>query len=163
MGNPQERLHFKIGYILGIVDGEGCYQLESDGKGHFYPSLTISNTDDKIIQQTISYLKDLGIECWSWSPKNYGRETRSYQRIYVKGLRRLKKYLDIFTNYPHAKLERALLLKEFCELRLKIPNKQLYLNGVHNYSKENELRSKLSQLNSRFKGAKSSETIRFGA
>ena len=160
MDNPQERLHFNIGYILGLIDGEGCYQLENDGKGHFYPSLVIGNTDPLIIEAGRKCLESLGITCWVWFPKLTGKETRPYQRLYVKGLRRMKELLDIVTLYPHAKIERANLLKEFCELRLSMTNKEIYKNGKHDYTKELELKKKLSNLNNRYKGAKSSETIR---
>ncbi len=159
--NPQERLHFNIGYILGLIDGEGCYQLESDGRGHFYPSLTISNTDPLIIRSAEQYLKELGIVCWIWSPKFYGKERRPYLRLYVKGIGRMKVLLDLVTKYPHAKLERANILKTYCEHRLAIPVKELYRNGERDHTKEQELRKRLSNLNTKYKGAKSSETIRF--
>ena len=160
IGNPQERLHFKIGYILGLIDGEGCYQLENDGSGHYYPSLTIGNTDHLIIKQASQYLEEFGIEYWVWTPKLTGKEKRKYFRLFVKGIRRMKKLLDLVTQYPHAKLERANILKEYCDYRLSISNKEKYKNGNHDYSLEISLRLKLSNLNSKYKGAKSSETIR---
>ena len=160
MGDPQERLHFKIGYILGLIDGEGCYQLEHDGRGHYYPSLTICNTDPLIIDQLKQYLEELNIEYFVWSPKFYGKEKRPYLRLFVKGIRRMKVVLDLVTQYPHAKIERAKILKLYCEYRLAIPKKDLYKNGNHDYTKENELRKRLSNLNAKYKGAKSSTTIR---
>lgn len=159
--NQQGRSHFYIGYILGLIDGEGCYQLENDGKGHFYPSLVISNTNDEIIKMAQSYLRTLGISCWVWSPKLSGKEKRPYQRLYIKGIKRMKKFLDIFTEYPHAKSYQANLLKEYCKLRLSIPIKELYSNGKHDYTKELEIKSKLKTLNAKYKGAFPSETIRF--
>ena len=72
----------------------------------------------------------------------------------------MKKFLDLVTRYPHAKLERANILKEYCDYRLSIPNKEKYKNGIHDYSLEKSLRLKISNLNSKYKGAKSSETIR---
>lgn len=160
MDNPQERLHFEIGYILGLIDGEGCYQLEADGRGHFYPSLTIGNTNPLIIEQANAFLKSVGVGSWIWSPKLYGKETRPYLRLYVKGLKRMKTLLDITTRYPHAKTEQAKTLLQYCEHRLAIPVETLYRNGTHDCTLEQELKARLSNLNGAYKGAKSSETIR---
>lgn len=160
MDYQQERLHFKIGYILGLIDGEGCYQLGHDGRGHYYPQLIITNTDQLIIETAYKYLKELNIPCWIWSPKKYGKEKRQGMRLYIKGIRRMKRFLDLFFKYPHAKKERAFLIKQYCERRLAIPLKELYLNGKHDNSIEIEIRRKLTDLNKKNKGAISSETIR---
>ena len=163
MDNQQERQILDIGYLLGMIDGEGCYQLEQDGRGHFYPSFTLGNTDERIILKSKGILENLGVGCWIWTPKFHGKQQRPMLRLYVKGIKRMKHFLDIFTQYNHAKLDRANILKEYCELRLSIPMQELYSNTPKDYSRELKLKETLKKLNRKYKGFVSSETIRFGA
>lgn len=151
IGNPQERLHFYIGYLIGIIDGEGAYQLSPDKK-YFSPMITINNTDEEIIRLTCEALTQLGLDHHVWYPKQYGKEYRQATRVYIRGIEHVKKATDLILKYPSGKDERAKLLNEFCTYRLK---KQTPYSDI-----EIQFKEKLRQMNAKYKGAKSSETIR---
>jgi hypothetical protein len=164
IGNPQERLHFNIGYLIGIIDGEGAYQLGPD-KIYYSPVITINNTDDKIIKLTTEALTLLGIPYHVWKPKLFGKERRYYARILIKGIKNVKLATDIILKYPSAKNERAQLLNDFCNHRLLIAkghgSKNQFKTKYSNI--EIQFKERLRELNSKYKGAKSPETIRLTA
>lgn len=150
MDNPQERLPLNIGYLLGLIDGEGSYQLTVDygskRKRYFTPQTSIFNSDPKIISRCVEILKELDITFHVWTPK-LKKGHSPVTRIVIHGIKRNKKFLDIITKYDHAKLERAKILLEFVNRRLSIPKTALY-NGTETYSElEYELKNRLSVMN----------------
>jgi hypothetical protein len=164
IGNPQERRYFYIGYLIGIIDGEGAYQLNPD-RIYYSPMITIGNTDDKIIELTLEVLTFLGIPCHVWNPKKHGKERRNSRRVYVRGLKNIKLATDIILKYPSAKNERARLLNDFCNYRLLVAkgsgDKNQFKTKYSNI--EIQFKEKLRKLNSKYKGTESPETIRLTA
>lgn len=169
--NQQERLHFYIGYLLGIMDGEGSFQLGKDGKGHYVPEITIANTNEEIVRLVVECFRQIGFPVYIW--KANGRENhKPVYRMMVKGIRRVNRVLEYLLKYEFAKKDRAKILKEFCEYRLSIPigKKYLnlsYLNDDKKYGiREDEWKKKLTLLNlpgirpNTKMSALSSETIR---
>lgn len=161
IGNQQERRHFYIGYLLGIIDGEGAYQLSPDKK-YYSPVITINNTDDELIDRTAEALRFLAIPYHVWVPKRHSKERRKPKRLYIKGIKRVKRATDVLLEFPSAKRERAKLLNDFCRHRLSIPRKGGNTNQFDTrYSKiEIQFKERLRQLNAKYKGAVSPETIR---
>lgn len=159
MDNQQERLHFNIGYLLGLIDGEGSYQLSVDygkrrkdggRKRYFTPQTSIFNSDPRIIDKCVEILKELDITFHVWTPKLTKGHT-PVTRIVVHGIGRNKKLLDIVTKYPHGKLERAKLLLAFVDRRLSIPKEELGSSIEESYSEvEYDLKNKLSQMNKEY-------------
>lgn len=172
--NQQERLHFYIGYLLGIIDGEGSIQLGKDGRGHYVPEITIANTNEKIVNLIVEAFKYIGFSIYVWKSSIKGNHKAIY-RMTFKGIKRVNNVLKILLQYEFAKKDRAKILKEFCEYRLSIPidKKYLnlqYLNEEKKYGKiEDEFKKKLTILNmpgirpNTRMSALSSETIRFSA
>lgn len=157
LDNQQERPTFEIGYLLGVIDSDGCYQFAQDRKKYLYPQVVINNNNQGLIRRFAQYLDNLDIRYWIWSPKPYGKEKRIGQRLYVKGLKRFAKFYDSVAIYDHAKKPRADILKEYLDYRLSIPIK----NGIKPYlGKEQEFKRKLNSLNQENKGKVSPETIR---
>ncbi len=162
IGNQQERLFFNIGYLIGIIDGEGCYQFgkkyEYKGYSIYAPRITIFNNNIHIIQQTIDILKSLDITYNLWKTKLHGKEKSVGYRIEIAEVKRVKKFTDLLLQYPSGKKERAKLLNDYCKFRLSIPwgKRKSYVN------EEQVFFNKLKEMNLQFrKGTKSSETIRF--
>jgi len=164
MDNPQERLHFYIGYFLGIIDGEGAYQLGPDRK-YYSPSININNTDQLVIDRIAEALDYLGLPYFVWHPKRHGKEKRKPIRVVIKGIKRVKRVTDLILKYPSAKKERARLLNEFCKYRLSVPKAGGKTNQFDTrYSDiERNFKERLRELNSKHKGAISSETIRLAS
>ena len=163
MGNQQERLFFDIGYILGVIDGEGSYQIAPKYKYKNYtiyaPRISIYNNNPHIIQQIINVLKSLKIDFSMYKPKLHNGENRVCYRIYIEGLKRCKKLTDILLTFPSGKKDRVQLINDFCNYRLSFTknkrNNETYSDKVEEFLKRIHL------LNFEYHGAKSSETIRF--
>jgi hypothetical protein len=164
IGNQQERLFFNIGYLIGIIDGEGCYQFgkkyEYKGYSIYAPRITIFNNNIHIIEQTIRILKELDITHNLWKTKMHGKDKSQGYRIEIAEVKRVKKFTDLILKYPSGKHERAKLLNDYCNFRLSIPwgKRKSYV------AEEKVFFDKLREMNLQFrKGTKSSETIRFDA
>ena len=165
MGNQQERLFFDIGYILGMIDGEGATQIVSKYKYNGYhvctPRISIYNSNPFIIQHIVEALQNWNIVFSQYTPPLHGKETRPCYRIYIEGLKRCKKLTDILLNFPSGKKERIQLINDFCNYRLSFTKNK----------KENEtysemvdtFRKRIRLLNAEHRGTKSSETTRSDA
>ena len=162
MGNQQERLHFYIGYVLGIIDGEGScqfgYKYLYKGCKVFSPKITIFNSNPFIIQMAKDSLTKLGISYYCFSVKMHGRERWPLWRIEIVGIKRIKQLTDILLSYPSGKQPRLQVLNNFCNHRL-FKNRKKYTKTDEAYF------LKLKELNKLYRGksTKSSETIRSDA
>ncbi len=160
--NQQERLFFDIGYILGMIDGEGCcqfgYKYLYKGCKVFSPKVSIFNSNPIIIQHTKEALDRLGISYYSFAVKMHGRERWPSWRIEIVGLARIKKLTDLLLAYPSGKKERLQVLNDFCNYRLGL-NRTKYSNIDQSYF------IKLKNLNKLYRGisTESPETIRSNA
>lgn len=123
MDNQQETVSlFQIGWLCGIVDGEGCFTISHGGNGGYSPSFKLVNTDDEIIDQFAKILDSLtmGHHIYdAWRTKNQ----RPAKRLEVNGVLRLKKFLDFFCPYFQAKRDQAKILLEWIDLRLSVPQR----------------------------------------
>ncbi len=159
MGNQQERLFFKIGYVLGLIDGEGNLGLRSyrqlNGKTNYSPILQVECTDRKIINQFARYMRDLKLPVYLMEIKAR-RNYRSSLRFLLKGMKRMKPVLDLLLKYPFAKHKQAEVLKQFINYR-KSSDKKYEYGEI-----EKSLKEKITELNSRGR-TESSETIRLTA
>jgi len=160
MGNQQERLLFKIGYLIGIIDGEGScqfgYKYLYKGCKVFTPKITIYNTNPAIILQTKTFLDELGFSYYCYATKMHGKEQWLGWRVELIGLKRIKELTDLLLPYPSGKKERLQVLNDFCTYRLS-KNKEKYAEEDQKYF------IKLRDLNRLYRGkrAESSETTRF--
>lgn len=153
--NQQERLPHEVSYLFGIIDGEGSYQLSSNinkqGRRYFSPLVTISNTNPKIIDMCIDGFEHMGVAWHVWTPEKRHKEKIPLYRLSVKGIKRMNKFLDWAVNIEHAKIQQAKLLKEFCELRLSIDEREKNSGHTITYSqKECDIKNKLGLLNKKY-------------
>lgn len=143
IGNQQERL-FDIGYLLGIIDGEGCcqfgYKYLYKGCKVFSPRITIFNTNPNILQKIKDSLDNLEVSYYFFTIKLYGKAKWPGWRIEIHGLKNIKKLTDMLLQYPSGKNERLQVLNDFCVFRLIKKGKK--------FSEEEQAYfKKLSQLN----------------
>lgn len=146
MGNQQERMFFKIGYILGLIDGEGNLSLRSyrqlNGRTNYSPILQVECTDRKIINQFAQYMQDLNLPVYLVEIKAR-RNYRSSLRFLLKGMKRMNPVLDLLLKYPFAKHKQAETLKQFINYRRSSTKK-------YEYGKiEKSFKDKITELNSK--------------
>ena len=156
IGNPQERRLFKIGYILGLIDGEGNLGLRSfkqvSGDVNYSPILQVACTDYRIIYKFAEYMDDLGFAVYLCKAKGQKGHKDSL-RFLLKGMKRMEPILTLLLKYPFAKHKQAEILKQFIDYRKSDLKK-------HPYGKvEKSFKEKMTDLNRKGR-VESSETIR---
>ena len=156
--NQQERLLFYIGYILGMIDSDGCCILKAkrrlkNGIRHFTPEIIINNTDYEIISKVKEALQELNLPFHIWEPKCHGKEKRHIYRLHISGIKRIKNVTDILLEFPSGKKDRLQVLNDYCNYRLSIPKRIVSSGHEQSYSKvEEEFKKKLTLFNSKTKG-----------
>jgi hypothetical protein len=125
MDNQQERLSdFDLGWLIGIIDGEGSFWLARSPSGYL-PVFEIVNTNFDIIAQIELCLKKLGISYHIYIPTRNSRQ-KPYKKLEVKGIERLKKFFDKLAKYFKCRFDQADLLRQFVEHRLSVPKLEPY-------------------------------------
>lgn len=134
MGNQQETVSaFDMGWLLGIADGEGCFCLFAKRKGtwlSYEPTFKLVNTDNDIIEEFASILERLQLTYHIYDAHRIANQ-KAAKRLEINGLKRVKRFLDIVTQYSFAKGGQAKLLLEYCNIRLNLPPKTLTTQAEH--------------------------------
>lgn len=122
MDNHTQVTSLDLGWLVGIIDGEGMVELHSRYRTKnsldLRPTIQVSNCDKAIIDRAAGIIKSLGVGCFV--SYNRGDTTRRENwTIVVQGLKRTAVFLPIIT--PHLtgeKRVKAKLLQEFVTIRL---------------------------------------------
>jgi len=132
-----EATPFEIGFIVGLIEGEGTFNLKlRKNRKHAQPRFTISNTDLRLLKYAQSIIggrirkqrvSKRGTIC-------YALEIAKIDAIY--------KTLEKLIPYLITKKKQAKVMYEYCKLRLSMP---CYADT---HPKEKELYNRLHQLNS---------------
>jgi uncharacterized protein (DUF2384 family) len=145
MGNPLERRSFDIGWLVGIIDGEGCFtlarKLTSKGGFAYFPVIQITNTNTAIIQKADAIIKDSGLACMVYSKQP--KRGKPFQRLEVRGLKRVQRFMELFGDLFECRKAQCALLREYVALRL---SKQSHAPIT---SEEHGIAERLRGLNSR--------------
>ena len=121
MDNQQLSLsEFDLGWMIGIIDGEGCIGLWSRGgerKHTFKPGLRMSNTSKVLIDKFTGML-DI-IECpyhiIYYKPRN--ERSKEYWTVSIEGFKRLTKILPLIKDRLVEKNQQANLVWEWVQSR----------------------------------------------
>jgi hypothetical protein len=118
--NQQERLE-DINWLVGIIEGEGCFSLlkkQKYGKlkKAYWPRIQITNTNLIMIRECKRILSYLGIATYFYT--QLPKSGKPYYRLEVGGLKRVKRFLDIFLRYFRCRKARLEILNEYILLRL---------------------------------------------
>lgn len=119
MDNPHI-LESELGYLAGIIDGEGTITLERSGKRRLcgvmglVPKVVVANSNEAIVNYVIMLFKKIGITPYikTQIAGKYGRHKKMYWIIF-HGLTRTTKALTILLPYLVGKLAQAQLVLEF--------------------------------------------------
>lgn len=159
LDNQQERLIFDIGWLVGLIDGEGCFSLfkyQNNKHRHDYIGawIIVVNTNKAIIDKLVGVLNSLGVNPYiQYTSKAAKEYHKTYWRVSIRGFLRVQKLLDKIYPLMECRREAAGVLKRFIELRLSLPKSAPY------GKEEWELFEELRILNQRGI-SKSPETIR---
>ncbi len=143
MDNQLERTLFDIGWLVGIIDGEGCFALSkkrmSNGTHSYAPTIQITNTNLAIMEKAQRIIKDHGLSCYFYS--RIPKMGRTYFRIEITGFKRIKRFIDQFGHLFECRKGQIGCLKEYVDLRL---SKQSHSPLT---SREHGIAERLSEMN----------------
>ncbi len=134
----QQATPFEIGWLLGIIEGEGSLGLYwNQVRKQIYPVIHIINTDKVLIDEAIRILYRIGAggHVLSSTENKMPHWKRRYD-LHVVGIKRLAKLLPRLLEYwtiPTIKRHKANMILEFCLSRLSnpVPENGRYTNREH--------------------------------
>jgi len=102
-------------YIAGFIDGEGCFSFHKEKTGYYSPFLSISNTNEDVINWFKNTL--------DWGYKGYvdNRREKPKWQLEMRGMKRLIPLLLDILPYLIVKKRHAELILEYCKSRLSKP------------------------------------------
>lgn len=118
----QQVTDFELGWLSGILDGEGCFTLSKGSNGGFSPSIKIVNIDEIILHHIEMILIKLKLSYFIYDSHRSGNQ-RPAKRIEINGIMRVKRALDLFLPYILAKQKQAKLLLKWVDYRLNVPQR----------------------------------------
>jgi DNA-binding transcriptional regulator WhiA len=133
----------KIEYLAGIIDVEGTMSIFMDG-GKMVPSITVANTNKKLLDEIFKFLKANGVKSEICMHKaRSARHKDSYSlRVRWNAAIRLASMLDGFLII---KTEQCKLLVN--DFRKRTPRNGKYSQGM--LASKNKLIARFRKLNSR--------------
>jgi len=120
------------GWLAGIIDGEGCIHIDINPRGGAHPYLTVTNSNEIIIEKVLDIWHRLGIGA---RVQTRHKDRNPVKDVQVIGFKRLKPALVAIMPYLVGKTDEALLLYRFVESRLSLDSNHLP-NGERGYSSE---------------------------
>ena len=148
--NPQERLCCKLSWLAGFFDADGCVNIyrKYTAKTEVYtPRLVMTNTNKDIVDTICAVLREVSIPFYVQIRKNRSLNHNNTADIIISGYKRCFHALPLIAPYLKGKREKAELMLQFCELRLKAGKKEPY--SIEQLSLCNQIKS----LNNRGKKA----------
>jgi hypothetical protein len=119
MGNPQASVtDLEIGWILGVVDGEGHIGLSKGSRaGVYQPTVKFVNTNSRLIELLKTTLTKMFVPYSEYDSFRTGNQ-RPAKRIEINSFPNVYSFLSRIQGYDFAKREEALALRRYCGLRL---------------------------------------------
>lgn len=113
----------ELGWLGGIIDGEGCISLhDRSGKRRgtgLTPLVSVCNTDMEIIEKIHDILKRMDIGVYVTKLYIGHKNKNPFKTITVQGLKRVNKLLPfVIPVLTGAKRNKAILIQEYCVSRL---------------------------------------------
>ena len=138
LDNQQRSIEERLCWLGGIIDGEGCITAGAGhtktGHGKIYkhrryiPLISIVNTDEKLINEAIKILDEVGIGRWV----NYRTATKGHPtwkpkwEIMITGMKRCAKAANILLPYLIAKRDRLQALQTWVTRRFTLAPRAEY-------------------------------------
>ena len=159
--NQQERSISNRSWLAGIIEGEGSFMLIKNltfpGRHIAYrPHISVTNSNAVLIQEYRRALAEEGLPYYIDKPRLVGPYNKRPQvHVVIKGIKRVKRAIDLLLPYFRGRIGEAQILLEFCRYRLSVPHVQPH--GEHEEQFVETLR--YSREGNRFE-LESSETAR---
>lgn len=119
MDNPQVT-DFELGWLSGIIDGEGCFTMSPGSKGSYNVGIKLVNTNKLIIEKICEILRKLNLAFHIYDSTRAFNQ-RPAKRVEINGVMRVEKALKVLLPYIVAKNEEAQVLFDYVTKRLATP------------------------------------------
>lgn len=155
MVNQQATLK-ELSWLGGIVDGEGCVGIRHNTMQHqFSPRFNVTNTNMKIINETVSIIRKIGVNPYirEKKPSGYGLNTKipCYQ-VCVDTLSGARLVLEALEPFIIGKGNQVKYLLEFCISRKRFKKTQTNEQKMYN-KRELECIKAVYTANNSFRGS----------
>lgn len=126
MDNQQERI-FAIGWVTGILEGEGWIMFVrrpayKNNRESFRPVVGVRNTNMALMDRLAGYLDMFGLPYYVQSTQYVKHpEWKKQRTIYITGMKRVKKFVEMFIPYLVSKKRQAEIAKELIDYRFSVP------------------------------------------
>lgn len=120
---------FEIGYLIGILEGEGCFVIVKRITKSSYtlsPVIEVYNTNEAIIESFVSIMFKLNLPCYV-ETRQRSKNWKPIKQIRITGLQRVYNVLSTLMPYIKCRKDQAEILFKFCKSRLE-KNKEQYRN-----------------------------------
>lgn len=148
MDNQQERpFDEEFWWFIGFFDGEGWITMNlRKSRRQTYimkPVLGLANTDSALMEKCANILTKYGIAHYFYTKyrKNFGTNNKDQKCFVIVGLKRCKRFIDLFGKYIH-KQKQIEAVSKFINHRLSVGYNELH--GNYELSLYHEIR-KLNQ------------------
>jgi hypothetical protein len=118
----QQATDLELGWLSGIIDGEGCFTLAKGSNSGFSPGFKLVNTNEMIVTEVIFIFTKLKIPYFIYNSFRTGKQ-RPAKRIEVNGIKRLKYTIELLLPYLMAKKLEAQFMLDWINIRLSLPQK----------------------------------------
>jgi hypothetical protein len=154
MGNQHPSNEIGLGWLAGIIDGEGCFQLARQKYGnrqqHYRPQISIGNNNTLIIDECVRIAKENGMATYVLSRKAPQPHQADRYVIQIVGLQRCKKWVEVIEPYLIGKKLQSEIMGRYINYRLSIPHADLVNPRINTWGDvDHEYRRKMDVANAR--------------
>ena len=143
---------FDLGYLAGMIEGEGSISIQAQGKGKYAPTVMVtSNTDKEVVKHVMEILDRAGFKAYMVTNQKGRGRRKPVEVVIIKGITYVYPFLKKIKPYIKGrKREIASLVIKFCESRIP---KAYLRNKSRKYSKEElDIVERVRRLNMEAKG-----------
>lgn len=155
MGNQHPSNGIALGWLAGIIDGEGCFQLASqryrERRQHYRPQIVIANNNTDIIDACVEIAKNNNLPTYVMLRKPPKQFQADRYVIQIIGLKRCLAWIDVIEPYLIGKKKQANIVRDYIKYRLSIPHADKLNSHVSTWGDtDHEFRHKLDAANAQY-------------
>lgn len=128
MDNQQPKSQYELGWLVGMIEGEGWMilnrQLLPSKNYRYVPVIGMNSTSKILAEEMARIIKSLGVGVWIGEKHTKNPKWSDQVVLNVRGFQRCKKLLEEIIPYLLLKKEQGILLRDYIEYRSKMNCKQ---------------------------------------
>lgn len=141
LANQQAKWMLDMGWLVGFIEGEGCFALQKAGwakrstKFSIVPKVTMSSSDFELIDRASRILGSLGIAYYRYDKETKGKDQAV---LLVQGAKRIVRFLSVLVPYmtESRRSRAASVLLTYCKRRSELPKRSRYTEEDFNLWQE---------------------------